>query len=231
MTLADRLPISSHDSFRPGTVEATTSPCVSKPMISIPTELVLPLSTSCLCRKRFTLALPRPSSRLPFTSTPSIVLLPASTLPTTAILVSMTSSIDAGDCRMSNLPSSPFDFSFFVSASSGPPTLCVRRMRQSALSALAAALIRPNARSHCSLFSIIDSPLSSCPQSKIVSPWPSSSRFCNREVSCCSDSSESAEVSRRRSLSGTLFAVSERSSESRTSSSACSSVTVDLPVE
>ena len=78
--LTDRFPISSHDSFLPGTSEEMTSPLLSKPIISIPTELVLPLSISCLCRKRFTLALPRPSSSPPLTSTPSMVLLPASTM-------------------------------------------------------------------------------------------------------------------------------------------------------
>ena len=48
MTLAERLPISSQESFRPGTLEPTMSPLTSKPMISMPTELVRPLSTSCL---------------------------------------------------------------------------------------------------------------------------------------------------------------------------------------
>lgn len=75
----DCFPISSHDNFLPGTFEVTTSPRVSNPMISMPTELVRPVSISCLWRKRFTRALPRPSSRPPLTRTPSIVLLPAST--------------------------------------------------------------------------------------------------------------------------------------------------------
>jgi len=42
MTLADCLPISSQDNFRPGTEEETSSPLVSKPMISMPTEDVRP---------------------------------------------------------------------------------------------------------------------------------------------------------------------------------------------
>lgn len=77
--LTDRRPISSHVSFRPGTFETTTSLLLSKPIISIPTELVRPLSISCLCRKRLTRAFPRPSSRSPLTKTPNMVLLPAST--------------------------------------------------------------------------------------------------------------------------------------------------------
>lgn len=59
--LTDRLPISSQESFRPWTLAATTSPRVSKPIISMPTELVRPLSTSCLCiNTRLRVAVPAP---------------------------------------------------------------------------------------------------------------------------------------------------------------------------
>ena len=62
------------------------SPLLSNPRISLPTLLVRPDSTSCLCLKSFKRAVPRPSSRAPCVNTPSNVLFPASTLPTTATL-------------------------------------------------------------------------------------------------------------------------------------------------
>lgn len=66
----------------------------------MPTLLVLPLSISCLCRKRLILALPRPSSSTPRVSTPRVEDFPASTLPTTAVLTSMICSIDVGTKRI-----------------------------------------------------------------------------------------------------------------------------------
>ena len=53
---------------------------------TFPTDEVRPVSTSCLCRKSFCRATPRPSSSTPCVSTPSSVDLPASTLPVTATL-------------------------------------------------------------------------------------------------------------------------------------------------
>ncbi|CAN8007641.1 unnamed protein product [Ixodes pacificus] len=64
----------------------TTLPLESKPRMSLPTLEVRPDSTSCLCRNSFCRARPRPLSSSPWVSTPSRVLLPASTLPTTATL-------------------------------------------------------------------------------------------------------------------------------------------------
>lgn len=63
-----------------------TCPSWSKPRISFPTLLVRPLSISCLCLKSFWRAKPLPLSSSPCVSTPSRVLLPASTFPTTATL-------------------------------------------------------------------------------------------------------------------------------------------------
>lgn len=139
--LTDRRPISSQVSLRPATLETTTSPLLSKPMISMPTELVLPLSISCLWRNKLTRALPRPSSRPPFTSTPSMVLLPASTaqrqqpfvtlcihnspFPTTAILVSITSSTLSGRLRKISFPLHPVSFASRGPTSTSPPTLRV----------------------------------------------------------------------------------------------------------
>lgn len=77
----------------------TGSPFASNPRISIPTLLVRPLSSSCLCRKRLTRARPRPSSRPPRVSTPSVVDLPASTLPTTAMRSSGRCSSEGGGRR------------------------------------------------------------------------------------------------------------------------------------
>ena len=70
----------------------TTCPWLSKPRMSLPTLLVLPDSISCLWRNNFCLARPRPLSRSPCVKTPSRVLLPASTLPTTATLLHGTKS-------------------------------------------------------------------------------------------------------------------------------------------
>lgn len=67
-------------------LSALTCPSWSKPRISLPTLLVLPLSISCLCLKSFWRAKPLPLSSSPCVNTPSRVLLPASTLPTTATL-------------------------------------------------------------------------------------------------------------------------------------------------
>ncbi len=64
----------------------TTWPSWSNPRMSLPTLLVRPLSISCLCLKSFCRAKPRPLSSSPWVSTPSRVLLPASTFPTTATL-------------------------------------------------------------------------------------------------------------------------------------------------
>lgn len=64
----------------------TTLPTPSNPRISLPTELVRPLSISCLCRNRRCRAWPRPLSSSPCVRTPNKVDLPASTLPTTATL-------------------------------------------------------------------------------------------------------------------------------------------------
>ena len=64
----------------------TTLPWQSNPKISFPTLLVLPDSNSCLCRNNFWRARPRPLSRSPCVNTPSKVLFPASTFPTTATL-------------------------------------------------------------------------------------------------------------------------------------------------
>lgn len=61
-----------------------TRPTLSKPMISIPTELVRPVSISCLCLNKLTRALPLPSSKSPLTRTPNMELFPASTLPLSA---------------------------------------------------------------------------------------------------------------------------------------------------
>ena len=54
--------------------------------LTLPTEEVRPVSISCLCRKSFCRATPRPSSRTPWVKTPNRVDLPASTLPVTATL-------------------------------------------------------------------------------------------------------------------------------------------------
>ena len=64
----------------------TTFPWQSKPRMSLPTLLVLPDSISCLCRKSFCRAWPRPLSNSTWVKTPSRVLFPASTFPTTATL-------------------------------------------------------------------------------------------------------------------------------------------------
>lgn len=64
----------------------TTLPQASNPKMSLPTLLVRPDSISCLCRNSFCRAKPRPLSSSPCVSTPSRVLFPASTLPTTATL-------------------------------------------------------------------------------------------------------------------------------------------------
>ena len=102
MTLADRLCSSCQESFpwercqrvrgpaddgewgievgsRPGMSDVTSRPTVSKPTISMLTELVRPDSCSWRWLKTETRALPRPSSRSPLARTPSIVLFPAST--------------------------------------------------------------------------------------------------------------------------------------------------------
>lgn len=63
-----------------------TFPWLLNPSISFPTLLVRPDSISCLCRKSFWRANPLPLSSSPCVNTPSKVLLPASTLPTTATL-------------------------------------------------------------------------------------------------------------------------------------------------
>ena len=54
--------------------------------MSLPTLEVLPVSISCLWRNSLCRAVPRPLSSSPWVSTPSSVLLPASTFPTTATL-------------------------------------------------------------------------------------------------------------------------------------------------
>lgn len=139
--LTDRRPISSQVSFRPGTLETTTSLLLSKPIISMPTELVRPLSISCLWRNRLTRAFPRPSSRPPLTRTPNMVLLPASTachqlcasnlvrhdspFPTTAILVSMTSSTLSGRLRKIIFPLQPVSLASRGPTSTSPPTFLV----------------------------------------------------------------------------------------------------------
>ena len=64
----------------------TTFPWQSNPRMSFPTLLVRPDSSSCLWRKSFWRARPRPLSRPPWVSTPNRVLFPASTFPTTATL-------------------------------------------------------------------------------------------------------------------------------------------------
>lgn len=61
-------------------------PTLSKPKMSLPTELVRPVSISCLCRNSLCRACPLPLSSSPCVNTPSRVDLPASTLPTTATL-------------------------------------------------------------------------------------------------------------------------------------------------
>ncbi len=53
---------------------------------TFPTDDVRPVSISCLCRKSFCRAIPRPSSSTPCVKTPRSVDLPASTLPVTATL-------------------------------------------------------------------------------------------------------------------------------------------------
>ena len=58
-------------------------------MISWPIDEVLPLATSWLKLKTDFLAEPRPSSIIDFVRTPTSVDLPESTLPMTAILVSL----------------------------------------------------------------------------------------------------------------------------------------------
>lgn len=225
MTLAERLPISSHDNFRPGTSDAMTLPAASNPIISMPTELVRPLSISCLCRNRLTRALPRPSSRPPFTNTPSKVLLPASTLPTTAIRVSMTSSTVSGFCRINIFPlqSLPFSGTVTVSASASPPTFFVSRIWHSALCFAAASFNLDIAVSHSSFVRLMDSPLFSNPTSKTVSPCPSSIRPPTTSTSFANASSS---LLRRSSFNRTCGAESARSRESRMSSSAWSSVKV-----
>ena len=64
----------------------TMTPQLSKPRMSLPTLLVRPDSISCLCRNSFWRAYPRPLSSSACVRTPSRVLLPASTFPTTATL-------------------------------------------------------------------------------------------------------------------------------------------------
>lgn len=59
----------------------TCFPCSSKPIISCPIELVLPLSCSCLKLKTLVLAQPFPSSGMPLVRTETRVDFPASTLP------------------------------------------------------------------------------------------------------------------------------------------------------
>lgn len=65
-------------------------PVLSNPRMSFPTELVLPVSASCLCRNSRLRACPLPLSSSPCVNTPSRVDLPASTLPTTATLKTFT---------------------------------------------------------------------------------------------------------------------------------------------
>ncbi len=84
----------------------TTWPWQSKPKISLPTLLVLPDSISCLWRNSRCLARPRPLSSSPCVNTPSNVLLPASTFPTTAILKSTISHSNYYHMYI-------FDYSFF----------------------------------------------------------------------------------------------------------------------
>jgi hypothetical protein len=62
----------------------------------MPTELVLPVSISCLCLNKPTRARPRPSSKAPRVSTPSVVDFPESTFPTTAHLTSGVDSTVGG---------------------------------------------------------------------------------------------------------------------------------------
>lgn len=69
------------------------SPSPSNPKMSFPTELVRPDSISCLCRKSFKRAVPRPLSKSPCVNTPNNVDLPASTFPTTATRISRKSVI------------------------------------------------------------------------------------------------------------------------------------------
>jgi len=145
-------------------------------------------------------------------------------LPTTAILVSITSSTVSGFCRSSNFAVQPFSFSFLTSASSGPPVLRVKSMRHSVRRIFEARRILSNATSHCSLLNCIDSPLSSCPRSNKASPWPSSSLFCTTLLNCCRVTSASSPVSSRMCFNLTGAGLSDRFKVSRISSSACSSV-------
>ena len=66
-----------------------TSPLLLNPSISWLILDVLPVWISCRCLKRFNLALPRPLSNSSCVKTPSNVLFPASTFPSTASRMSM----------------------------------------------------------------------------------------------------------------------------------------------
>lgn len=70
--------------------------------MSLPTELVRPLSISCLCRNRRWRACPRPLSSSPCVSTPNSVDLPASTFPTTATLQIL---FNWKECKLAKNPS------------------------------------------------------------------------------------------------------------------------------
>ena len=85
LTLDDSSHILVQSRF-PWTGLLITLPVESKPRMSLPTLLVRPLSISCLCLNSFCRAKPLPLSSSPCVNTPSRVLLPASTLPTTATL-------------------------------------------------------------------------------------------------------------------------------------------------
>ena len=77
-------------------------PSPSNPMICDEIELVLPLSSSCLCRNTPPRASPRPLSKPPFVSTPKTVDFPESTFPNVVILISLC-SLEHGRRRTKNV--------------------------------------------------------------------------------------------------------------------------------
>lgn len=144
----------------------------------------------------------------------SIVDFPASTFPTTAIRVSMTSSTEAGCWRMSIFPWQP---SFPTSSASMP---FVYKIWQSDRTSFAPAISLFKAISQSDFVRPIVSPLFSTPNSKIVSPWPSSIRISRRAASF---PRFSVSLLSNKSFSFTADDLSSKSRPFKTSSSSCSS--------
>mmetsp|Transcript_25979 Transcript_25979/g.68170 ORF Transcript_25979/g.68170 Transcript_25979/m.68170 type:complete len:378 (+) Transcript_25979:517-1650(+) len=130
----------------------TTSPLVENPRMSCDTEEVRPDSASCACRNSLCRLFPRPLSSSPCVSTPSRVLLPASTLPHTATRISWKSS-PVGQVRTS------------TSATSPSLPLLVRSGKTSALSSAASSLRVARDLSSCSFVSPSGVPSSPRPTS------------------------------------------------------------------